>query len=460
MTIRGVSLALLACSAIACGPGPSPQLAPLAAPSPPLRTKSTIATAMLADGEPADSPARRVLQMLGVVSRLRDLPALQPVRGQVVDRSTMIAQLREHIRVEIPPEVLRGQGEFLRAFGWIPPDYDFETGLYALIENQLAGYYDPDRKKMFLVDDLSTQEADATLAHELVHALQDQHYDLAPRLRYQPDANDAQSAIQCLAEGDATSAMLDYLLAPHGRNALATSDMEIALQVQAGMALSPSLRSVPSVLRNSLVAPYVDGVLLVHSLRRQGGWPSVDAVWRNPPTTTEQVLHPDKLVTRESAQPVSVPSTASLGDGWTITYTDVYGEQGFRIAIEEWMPAKVARSAATGWAGDRAIVASRSAGGATITVAAWHLRFDRALAPAAENAEAQKAYEAIVKSWSSKTRNTHVACRASPSGAPIVVLVQQRELVLVAGSPQSAESNLLNGCRAATRWATSIAKQP
>ena len=62
---------------------------------------------------------------------------------------------------------------------------------------------------MYLASDLQDRAADATLAHELVHALQDQYYDLGPRLSYQPEANDRESAVQALAEGDATSAMMD-----------------------------------------------------------------------------------------------------------------------------------------------------------------------------------------------------------------------------------------------------------
>jgi hypothetical protein len=368
----------------------------------------------------------------------------------------MISQLKKHVQEEVPPEAIRGQGEFLRAFGFIPADFDFEKGLYGLVESQLAGYYDPDDKAMFLMNDLSPQEADATLAHELVHALQDQHYDLGPRMKYRPDSNDAQSALQSLAEGDATSAMLDYVLVAEGKDALSIPDVMLELQISAGMSVSPELARFPAILRNSLVAPYIDGVRFVHGLRRRGGWAAVDEVWRNPPTTTEQLLHLDKLAKREAAEAVPVPNPSLLGPTWQATYWDVYGEQGLRIALETWLPRKVAIAAAQGWAGDHAMVAVRHSSAGDETVAAWRLRFDAGVPPLAKSAEALEAFRAIVRAWDRNTATSEPVCRMGPDGTPVVILTRDRDVVLVAGHGLVSASGNNAACALGIRWGSAI----
>lgn len=103
----------------------------------------------------------------------------------------------------------------LFALGVVPASFDYEE--LARVDGLAAGwFYDPKQKAMFLARDLPPAERSATLAHELVHALQDQHYDLEKRLKFREDSGDEQSAIHALAEGDATSAMLDHVLATRG----------------------------------------------------------------------------------------------------------------------------------------------------------------------------------------------------------------------------------------------------
>ena len=97
-----------------------------------------------------------------------------------------------------------------------------ERGLLVLVDQlalrdaQLLGFYDPKRKTFFVEGKLSGEEADVTLFHEFVHALQDQHYDLSHLGDFEEDGGDRQSAVHGLAEGDATSAMIDAMLKPSG----------------------------------------------------------------------------------------------------------------------------------------------------------------------------------------------------------------------------------------------------
>ena len=448
-SLVGCGVVAVACSASqqACPPAPAaaaPQPAD-AAPQP---------TALAGTDDP--DVRQEIQRVLDSVSRMRQLAAIAPVAGRIIDRSTMLKQVKQQVRTQVPSEAIRGESAFLNAFGFIPDDFDYEAGVYRLIESQLAGYYDPHHKTLFLMDDLHEVDAEVTLAHELVHALQDQHYDLGPRLAYHKDANDTQAAIHCLAEGDATSLMLDFSMADSGVTAIAIDDDRLRLEIISNTSLSPELASFPRVLRRSLIAPYVDGVLFVHALRRRNGWSSVDEVWQDPPTTTEQVLHIDKLDAREPAEPVGVPTPPRDGT-WIQKHTEVYGEQGLRIALEDWMPHRAAVAAAAGWAGDRAVVFALSGHDTTVTVAAWHLRFDASAKPG--NDEATEALRAIASGW--KLPSGKPLCREIDGGRHLAAVKNGRSIALVAGLPSSVVGTprRVATCAQLLRWANRISSQ-
>ncbi len=222
------------------------------------------------------------------------------------------------------------------------------AGLLDVMRSELLGFYEPREKTMFLGGDVRGQELDATLWHELVHALQDQHYGLGKLLHFRDDAGDWQSAVHALAEGDATSAMIDGLFAEKGVHApdLPDSVMDLQGALAAGAALP-----VPAIVKRSVVAPYLDGLAFVNALRRRGGWAAVAVAWQRLPASTEQILHLDKYDAQEAPEPLAALPPPALGPT-RIDYSDVYGEETLRILFEEWMPARAAREAASGWAGD------------------------------------------------------------------------------------------------------------
>lgn len=449
MRCAGLSLtSLLAC---ACAAGtPTPSEGPTV-PTPALTVGHPRVSASAASGASSARAQNEISRVLARVSPLRQLAVLGAVQGRVIDRATMLEQVKQQVREQVPSEAIRGESAFLSAFGFIPHGYDYEAQVFRLMETQLAGYYDPDRKALFLMEDLSGPEAEITLAHELVHALQDQHYDLGPRLKYQPSGNDARAAVHCLAEGDATSLMLDYTLEEGGMVASDIPDAQMRVQISASMAVSPDLASFPRVLRDSLVAPYLDGVLFVHALRRRGGWALVDEVWRNPPTTTEQVLHIDKLDAREPAEQVPIPPPPPAG-AWNLTHSDVYGEQGLRIALEEWMPRRVAARAAAGFAGDRAAVFERDSG---VMVAAWHVVFDPARPPQID-AEAKEAFDAIAHGWNHNKPGP--VCHILGEGRIIALVRDGRSLALVSNeSPPRTTQPSAAVCSGLIQWAATIA---
>ena len=422
-------------------------------------------------GKNADEAVNHVL---GVVAQLRELPPKGPVRGRAIDRAKMIEHVREQLRSEIPEPVVRATNEMLFLLNVVPSDFDYEKSLLVLLEAQLAGFYDPRDKTMYLLADLPAAESEATLAHELVHALQDQHYDLGTLIKFRDDATDLLSAVHALAEGDATSAMLDHMLLPQGKRAIDLPDSMIGMQTRGIVELSPSMAGVPTIVKRSVISPYIDGIDLVHWARRQGGWAAVDSIWAQPPSTTEQLLHPAKLTAREPALKVAIPRPAA-GTTLSVVYHDVLGEQSLRLLFEEWVPRRTAIDAASDWGGDRLAMFETGDRRAL----AWHLRFDHE--PAAERAftamlrgvlrdelGAQGSSGAPVtvpdvdRAAAGAAGRGGKACRERPNRGPIAAVRSGRDLAVVAGPvrrlPAGARSD--SDCASAKAWAAAVAATP
>jgi len=342
-----------------------------------------------ADSEEGESREQRLIaRMLERVSHVRGLRAKKAVPGLVLGRDALIARVKSHVDREVPHEAIVQEGIVQQLLGFIPAHFDYEAETYALLEAQLAGFYEPEDGTMYMAADLDEENATATLAHELVHALQDQHWDLGERSKYLPGQDDRSTAFSALAEGDATSAMADLLVgsAKPGATALDMPDELFTEQVIGGMTAGPTA-TAPHVMRMSLVAPYIDGTLFVHALRRKGGWAAVNRAWERPPVTTEQILHVEKWETPDPPITVDDPPFGALGSGWMVADDDTYGELGVRIAFGEWVGAARAGGLAAGWGGDRGALVKNNGAYAF----AWHIRFDDAK-PKAADAYAARAF--------------------------------------------------------------------
>jgi hypothetical protein len=392
-----------------------------------------------------------VAQALIEASKIRELTAKSPVRGVALTRAEMAAHVKATIEREVPAEAVADEGEVLVALGVAPPGFDYMRATISMMSSELAGYYEPTEKTMYLASDLGQAERSATLAHELVHALQDQHYDLGKLLDYQKDASDFQSAVHALAEGDATSAMLDQMLAPKGAKATDLPDEVIGVQVRAAAQFMARAQDIPDILRRSMIAPYVDGVLFVHWLRRRGGWAEVDHAWTNLPASTEQLLHADKYLAREA--PLTVATPVPPDGTWPPSkYTDVMGEQSIRLLLEEWLPRLPAVEAASDWGGDK-IVVFRSG---TRVAMGWHLRYDSAAA-------AKRVAAALSRGAAAQPgkQNGPLHCVERPAVGPLLVAHRDRDVAVVAG-PYERDDGVgksAGTCRQASAWAEKVLGQ-
>jgi hypothetical protein len=448
--------------AVACGGSPksAAPVAPAASASAP---KS--ASAPPTDERPGEEDAATIVELaLAEVAEMRKLAPKTPVKGVVISRAALRKRIENDLLTDLEPELIEGTTDLLFALNLTRADFDFFQSLLVLYGTQLAGYYDPREKEMVLLDDLGVEAQVATLWHELVHALQDQHYDLHALTKWSAGKGDAVSAAQSFAEGDAMSAMMDMMLAPRGQRALDVPESVVA-QTMASIEALPEVRDVPSILKRSIVAPYTDGISFTHALRREGEWARVDEAWRKPPETTEQLLHPEKFRTREAAEVLPMPKGPPGGPA-TVRFNDVLGEQTIRLVLEEWVPLDTARKAAAGWAGEHVAVFADGNRRAT----AIALRYD-------DEASARRALEAIARGALSDPVEsaTRVRSETSEGGqkaarvgrhcserdlrGPFAVVRSGRDLGVTLG-PYTRDNRATRSaatCATALAWAASIA---
>lgn len=473
---RAASVAALALCACRSSQAPA-VVSTVAVPKASAAPSASTAPAQPADAGAEDSAGARetrlVARMLRHVETARGLESKRPVPGVLLDRHALIAQVREHVSRELPSEAIVDEGLELALLGFIPTQFDYEGAEYALLQDQLAGYYEPADGTMYMASDLDEEAASETLAHELVHALQDQRWNLADRSKYVPGQGDRSEAVSALAEGDATSAMLDVVLARtfpgKGMTAIDLPDEEFAKQIRSSMATGPGA-SAPHIMRTSLVAPYIYGTLFVNALRRQGGWSSVDHAWDDPPATSEQILHVEKWASHEPAIAIAAPTFRSLTGDWKVVDEDSEGELGVRLAFEEWMDAKAAADLSAGWGGDRGVLLRSGDKGAF----AWRLRYDPGKTP---GEGAARVWPALVKALDARLGATGggapapaarsrgkgdtstFVCHERSDRGPFAVARSEGDLIFVVGPASTGAGGWKSAgdCALARRWTREIA---
>ena len=310
----------------------------------------------------------RIKEIERRVELARELRFKRPVPSELLPNDKLEAKLLAEVDSETNASDLRSQTRALVLLGEVPAGTDLVKLLRDVQAESVLGFYvpgtGPDQGKLYVrADGGLTPFTEWVLSHELTHAVTDQHYDLTRADRLDDGGlDDELVAYTALVEGDATLLMQHYLLTQMDPAAQAAVAREGLAQT------TPKLDKAPPVVRESLGFPYQTGLSFVQALYQRGGWEAVDKAYADPPTSTEQVLHPEKyLGTRDAPTPVSVPELSGrLGSGWRAG-TDVgWGEFDTQLLLGGEVPTSTARQAATGWDGGRLRTFER--GGATAMV--------------------------------------------------------------------------------------------
>jgi len=176
--------------------------------------------------------------------------------------------------------------------GLVPNDFDLRTTMVDLLTEQAAAFYDYHKKKLFLLDNNSGNERRQALVHELAHALADQNFHLDKYVRESGRSDDSEAARLAVMEGQASWLMMAYMSGGDtGIPNFVLTDRQDLLTESA--AESPVFAKAPFYIQVSLVFPYAEGMVFQDALYRRYGKDAFSRVFRDPPVTTHQILHPE-----------------------------------------------------------------------------------------------------------------------------------------------------------------------
>ena len=360
----------------------------------------TLAAALAAAlAAPASEPlAQRlpaaVAEAQKLVEKVRGVPFRGPVVSALLPEKDLTKILGKKLVEDLPVPFPRYAAS-LAAVGFLDPEPDLEEKLTKLYARQVAGFYDPEAKKFFIVPERTTEAAatapalgasagtlleDALLAHELTHALQDRRLDLVPRMKALKDSSDALLALEAFLEGEATVVMMDALLVslpPETKELFGADTLSNMLSgLAAGTTNVEGSDGVPDFFVKEMLFPYVSGTAWIEAKRSGGGgWAAIDANYKSPPATTAEILHPGRVRARTFLAPGDCPSDAGIPAGMRVLYTDSFGEWMLATLLER-AGATDPKGLAAEWQDDRILFFEprRVEGEARPVGFLWHIR--------------------------------------------------------------------------------------
>ncbi len=331
---------------------------------------------------PADNAEflRTADEIMAEMSRILGLPAKESLRKSIRSREQIREYLISQFRSQKDAAKRYADQKTLEKFGLLPRGFELEKFLVALLTEQIAGLYDPKSNEFFIADWLGMTEQKLVMAHELVHALHDQHYQIESWLNAAKPNDDALLARDAVLEGSAIAAMFDYVFASMGQSrdvrSLPDVGKLIRLQMAAEFKSNPMFASAPLYIREALLFPYVHGASFTQRVLKGGaGWAELGRVFRDPPVSTQQVLHPELYQEGSTPAPVTLPPLLPLlPRGWKELDQNILGEFGLSLVLWELLGEENARQLAPAWAGDRYALLENPQSGRLLLV--FRLRLD------------------------------------------------------------------------------------
>lgn len=284
-----------------------------------------------------DPLAQEIGQITAELDRISGLRQLRPVDYERIPKAGVKAFLERRIQEALKPEEIRAQELALKKLGFVPPDFDLKKTIIDLLSEQAAAFYDLKKKKLFLIDGGPDFLQHAALVHELAHALADQHFHLDKFIEAASQNDDSALARMAVMEGQATWLMSEYLTRSSGRS-LRNLPMLVRLMARAGessFGQFPMFDQAPLYLRVTLVFPYTQGMLFQQAVIEKKGAAAFTEVFRNPPLSTQQILHPEKYLAGQ--QPLRPPLPQIENQRAYKTVTDgALGELDHAVLIRQY----------------------------------------------------------------------------------------------------------------------------
>jgi hypothetical protein len=236
------------------------------------------------------------------------LPIKSTVKRKLTTRAEVESYLKEKFNEDEGAKRMQKDEIVLKKFGLIDRDFALKPFLLALLKEQIEAYYDAKTKTVNMLDWVDVEEQKPVLAHELTHALQDQHSDLEKWDDQTPDdvstdsagdtdhlaKDEMDTARDAVAEGQATAVMMDYVLKPLGKSLIKDPEVLDLLKKQMESSSdSPVMARAPLLLSESMLFPYREGLSFEQDVwMDQGQTAAFAGTLDRPPTSSWEIMNP------------------------------------------------------------------------------------------------------------------------------------------------------------------------
>jgi hypothetical protein len=247
-------------------------------------------------------------QLLRFSSDETGFPIKSDVKRRLTTRAAVESYLSEKFNEDEDAKRMQRSEIVLKKFGLLDRDFDLKPFLLSLLKEQIEAYYDPKSKTVNMLDWVSIDEQKPVLAHELTHALQDQHVDLDKWSEQTPSdvslnaaddtvhlaKDELDTAREAVTEGQATAVMMDNILKPMGHSLIKDPEVvHVIKQQMTGTGDSPVLARAPLLLSESLMFPYREGLSFEQDVwMDQGQAAAFSGALDRPPTSSWEIMNP------------------------------------------------------------------------------------------------------------------------------------------------------------------------
>jgi len=295
-------------------------------------------------------------QVLAQMSEITGLKLLSPVKKTLRSRADIRAYVIREMNEDKEPAERYASEKSAEALGLIPKGFDFDGFMVDLLTEQIAGLYDPKAQEFYIADWIPIEDQRMVMAHELTHALQDQHYKIEEWVKAARPNDDAELARESVLEGSAMAAMIDYLLQDKGLSIKDVPDIDPSMMI-GDLDDTPTMKKAPPFLRDSLIFPYMAGLSFSAAILRPNGWNAMPRVFARPPVSSQQIMHPALYKTGTTPAVVTLPAIDNLlGADYAKLEDNVLGEFGWKEVLQQFLDEKRATPLAAAWEGDRYVV--------------------------------------------------------------------------------------------------------
>ena len=328
------------------------------------------ATVASAQPESTHQSASRVFaQVESILDELQEIMGFgprRPVSLKTITKPAFRKLYQEQMRQENNPRQMRRETLFLRLFGLVPAGFDYEETVLDLLSEQAWALYDFKRRNLYLADWAPQDALEYALVHELVHAVDDQNFNL---LKYMRATSESESQVARLAavEGQASWVMTEWAMRQSGKSLEGNRILAIATAAATRFEAQqfPVYDSTPTYFREVLIFPYTDGLLFQHTMVERFGQDGFKRVFQTPPATTQQILQPELYLTGAVPEPPALPET-SVPKGYKRVFDGTFGQLDHKILLQHHLGSEDFGELLDKWRGSQFEILERSRTGDAI----------------------------------------------------------------------------------------------